>query len=110
LFRPGPNPARLARQLTRELSLSEAQSARIRSILEQRRGGVQRMHRDLREQARRRFVEEQGSLRSEIRAVLDTQQQAKFDALVSRGPEGFWPGPGRFLGAPPPEGPEPAER
>jgi hypothetical protein len=97
-LRHAPNPTRLTRQLTHQLSLSGEQSARIRSILEQRRGVVRHMHRDLREQARRRFVEEQGSLRTEIRAVLNAEQQAKFDALVSRGPEGFWPGPGRFPG------------
>lgn len=106
-FRGGPNPARLAGRLSRELSLTAEQSARVTAIFEQRRGQVRRMHRDLRAEARRRFVEEQGSLRAEIRAVLTPEQQAKFDELVARGPEGFWPGPGRFLSPAPPEPQEP---
>jgi Spy/CpxP family protein refolding chaperone len=106
-FRGGPNPARLAGQLSRELSLTAEQSARVQAIFEQRRGQVRRMHRDLRAEARRRFVQEQGSIRAEIRAVLTPEQQAKFDELLARGPEGFWPGPGRFLAPPPPEPEEP---
>jgi Spy/CpxP family protein refolding chaperone len=104
-FRGGPNPARLAGQLTRELSLTSEQSARVQAIFDERRGQVRRMHRDLRAEARRRFVEEQGSLRAEIRAVLTPEQQVKFDALLEAGPERLWPGPGRFLGRPavPPE-------
>ena len=32
-------------------------------------------------------------------------QQAKFDALVKAGPDRMWPGPGRFMGPPPPADP-----
>jgi Spy/CpxP family protein refolding chaperone len=101
-MRGGPNPARLADRLTRELSLTADQAQQVRDIFERRRGEVREMHRELRSQARRRFEEEQAALRSEIRTVLTPDQQAKFDALVRGGPDRVWPGPGRFLGPPPP--------
>ena len=98
-WRGGPNPARLAGRLTRELALTPEQSAKVQAIFESRRDKVRQMHRDLRADARRRFQAEQGALRGEIRAVLTVEQQAKFDALLQGGPERMWPGPGRFLGS-----------
>jgi Spy/CpxP family protein refolding chaperone len=97
----GPNPDRLADRLARELSLTGEQRTRVRDIFESRRGHVQQMHRELRADARRRFEAEQAALREELRKVLTPEQQAKFDAMVKQGPERLWPGPGRFLGAPP---------
>jgi Spy/CpxP family protein refolding chaperone len=104
-MRGGPNPARLADRLTRELALAPEQHARVRDIFDQRRDRVRRMHRELRAEARRRFEQEQASLREEIRGVLTPDQQAKFDALVKAGPDRMWPGPGRFMGPPPPADP-----
>ena len=104
-MRGGPNPARLADRLTRELALTPEQSARLRDIFDRRRDRVRQMHRDLRAEARHRFEQEQASLRQEIQGVLTPDQQAKFDALVKAGPDRMWPGPGRFMGPPPPADP-----
>lgn len=103
----GPDPDRLADRLARELSLDAAQQARVRAIFASRREQVRRMHQELRADARRRFAAEQAALREELRTVLTPAQQEKFDALVKQGPERLWPGPGRFLGRPPPPGAEP---
>ena len=100
--RGGPNPARLADRLTRELSLTPDQTQRVRDIFDRRRERVREMHRDLRTQARERFEQEQAALRTELRAVLTADQQMKFDTLVRGGPDRVWPGPGPFLGPPPP--------
>jgi Spy/CpxP family protein refolding chaperone len=101
-MRGGPNPARLADRLTRELALTAEQNARVRDIFDHRRDRVRQMHHELRAEARRRFEQEQAALRAEIRGVLTPEQQARFDALVKAGPDRVWPGPGRFLGPPPP--------
>ena len=67
-------------KMRQELSLSDQQAADVRTILDQTRND----YRALREELRPRFEEPRLRARTKIRALLNTEQQKKFDALVAQ--------------------------
>lgn len=75
--RPGgpPSPTRLIERLNRDLQLTEDQKARIQQIFDAREPALERTRREMRE----RMEQEQRELTAEIRSVLTSEQQPKFD-------------------------------
>ena len=67
-------------KMRQELSLTDQQAADVRTILDQTRND----YRALREELRPRFEEPRLKARTKIRALLNAEQQKKFDALVAQ--------------------------
>ena len=67
-------------RMRQELSLTDQQAADLRTILDQTRNE----YRALREELRPRFEEPRMRARTKIRALLNAEQQKKFDALVAQ--------------------------
>lgn len=67
-------------KMRQELGLTDQQTAEVRSILDQTRNE----YRTLREELRPRFEEPRMRARTKIRALLNADQQKKFDALVAQ--------------------------
>jgi hypothetical protein len=67
-------------KMRQELSLSEQQATAVRAILDETRNE----YRALRTELRPRFEEPRVKARARIRALLNAEQQPKFDAMVAR--------------------------
>ena len=67
-------------KMRQELSLTDQQAADVRTILDQTRNE----YRALREELRPRFEEPRLRARTKIRALLNAEQQKKFDALTAK--------------------------
>ena len=67
-------------KMRQDLSLTDQQTADVRAILDQTRNE----YRTLREELRPRFEEPRSKARTKIRALLNAEQQKKFDALVAQ--------------------------
>jgi Spy/CpxP family protein refolding chaperone len=67
-------------KMRQELSLSDQQATDVRAILDQTRNE----YRTLRDELRPRFEEPRLKARTKIRALLNADQQQKFDALVAQ--------------------------
>jgi Spy/CpxP family protein refolding chaperone len=67
-------------KIKQELSLTDQQATDVRTILDQTRNE----YRALREEMRPRFEEPRMRARTKIRALLNAEQQKKFDALVAQ--------------------------
>ena len=67
-------------KMRQELSLTDQQAADLRAILDHTRNE----YRALREELRPRFEEPRLRARTKIRALLNAEQQKKFDALVAQ--------------------------
>jgi Spy/CpxP family protein refolding chaperone len=67
-------------KMRQELSLTDQQAADVRTILDQTRNE----YRALREELRPRFEEPRMRARTKIRALLNAEQQKKFDALTAK--------------------------
>src|SRR5687767_11536667 len=67
-------------KMRQELSLTDQQATDLRTILDQTRNE----YRTLREELRPRFEEPRLRARTKIRALLNAEQQKKFDALVAQ--------------------------
>jgi Spy/CpxP family protein refolding chaperone len=67
-------------KMRQELSLTDQQATDVRTILDQTRNE----YRALREELRPRFEEPRLRARSKIRALLNAEQQKKFDALTAK--------------------------
>ena len=67
-------------RMRQELNLTDQQAADLRTILDQTRNE----YRALREELRPRFEEPRMRARTKIRALLNAEQQTKFDALVAQ--------------------------
>jgi hypothetical protein len=67
-------------KMRQELGLTDQQAADVRSILDQTRNE----YRTLREELRPRFEEPRMRARTKIRALLNADQQKKFDTLVAQ--------------------------
>jgi hypothetical protein len=78
----------LLRRLTRDLDLRPDQRDRVETVLKE--SGVEFAR--LREDIRPRFREIRTRTREQIRAVLDAEQQQKFERLTAegRGSTGWW--------------------
>jgi len=67
-------------KMRRELSLTDQQTASVRTILDETRNE----YRTLRAELRPRFDEPRQKARARIRALLTLEQQQKFDAMVAQ--------------------------
>lgn len=67
-------------KMRQELNLTDQQAADVRVILDQTRNE----YRTLREELRPRFEEPRLKARAKIRALLNAEQQTKFDALTAK--------------------------
>lgn len=67
-------------KMRQDLNLTDQQAADVRGILDQTRNE----YRTLREELRPRFEEPRLKARTKIRALLNADQQKKFDALVAQ--------------------------
>lgn len=67
-------------KMRQELSLTDDQTTQVRAILDETRNE----YRTLREELRPRFDEPRMKARAKIRALLNAEQQKKFDALVAQ--------------------------
>ena len=67
-------------KMRQELNLTEQQATDVRTILDQTRND----YRALREELRPRFEEPRLRARAKIRALLNVEQQKKFDALTAQ--------------------------
>lgn len=67
-------------KMRQELNLTEQQATSVRSILDETRNE----YRALRQELRPRFEEPRLKARAKIRALLDAEQQQKFDAMVAQ--------------------------
>ena len=67
-------------RMRRELSLTDQQATAVRTILDETRNE----YRALRTELRPRFEEPRLKARSRIRALLNPEQQQKFDALIAQ--------------------------
>jgi Spy/CpxP family protein refolding chaperone len=67
-------------KMRQELNLTDQQTTQVRAILDETRNE----YRTLREELRPRFDEPRMKARAKIRALLDPDQQKKFDALVAQ--------------------------
>jgi Spy/CpxP family protein refolding chaperone len=63
-----------------ELNLTESQTTQVRAILDETRNE----YRALRKELRPRFEEPRLKARAKIRALLDSEQQKRFDAMVAQ--------------------------
>ena len=66
--------------MRQELNLTDQQASDVRTILDQTRNE----YRALREELRPRFETPRLNARTKIRALLNAEQQKKFDALVAQ--------------------------
>jgi Spy/CpxP family protein refolding chaperone len=71
-------PEQIFERMRRDLDLDERQSAEVRRILDETRNE----YRSLRSEARPRFDATRQSARTRIRALLNPEQQKRFDARV----------------------------
>lgn len=102
----GP-PARMLEAFARELDLRSDQRQAIRAIFERRRQGMEQARLRMFEQCGKTLLDHQAEAEAEIRALLDPEQQARFDELRAHrqrwrprwgyGPQGHG-GPGGGLG------------
>jgi len=67
-------------KMRQELNLTDQQTTQVRAILDETRNE----YRTLREELRPRFDEPRLKARAKIRALLNTDQQKKFDTLVAQ--------------------------
>lgn len=74
-----PDAEQVTERIARRLSLTPDQKARVRRIMDD---SFQKM-KDLRDQVRPRFKEIRESARKDIRAILNPEQQAKFDKIAA---------------------------
>ena len=73
------SPEQVLEKMRRELDLDERQSAEVRKVVDETRNE----YRTLRAEARPRFDAIRQSARTRIRALLNPEQQKRFDARVA---------------------------
>jgi hypothetical protein len=83
----GPPPQVLLERLSRDLDLTSDQRAQLDVVLRASRDRVEQLQRDVRS----RFDEQQRSLHEEIRKILTSDQQTRFDRFIQEGRRGRGP-------------------
>lgn len=87
----GGNPADRLKQLTEQLSLTDAQQTKVKAIFTEQAAARKALAGDsaLSDQDRRaKNMELMRSTNAKVRAVLTPEQQAKFDKIAAGGPGG----------------------
>jgi hypothetical protein len=87
--RPGFFEARRAFALSRRLGLNASQQDRVRGIVEQHAERRRQLEREVFERCGDSLRAEQAAVDTEIRAVLEPDQQKRFDQMAKRR-ERFW--------------------
>lgn len=83
----GMNPERRVEMMQRRLSLSDAQTAQIRTIFSESRTKMEALRSDTsltREDRRSQMMTLHQGEQTKVRAVLSPEQQAKYDAMMER--------------------------
>jgi hypothetical protein len=90
-FPPGLRPPQTRlRALSRELDLTDAETSRVREILERHRGDRRMVWDEIVDKCGDPIRKQKAALDAEIRAVLSADQQRRFDALSKRQEERFF--------------------
>ncbi|MFA6091947.1 MAG: hypothetical protein WCU88_04925 [Elusimicrobiota bacterium] len=79
-FMRGPDPAKMASRLSKQLSLDARQHEALLTLLEGRRAQLDAM----RTEGHQKFEALRASTDAEVRKLLTPEQQPKFDALIAR--------------------------
>jgi periplasmic protein CpxP/Spy len=85
--RGGGDPAKQVQHLTKELNLNSDQQSKVKSILEDQQKQMQSLRADTSMQQadkRSKFMDLRQSSSSQIRALLNADQQKKFDAMKQK--------------------------
>jgi len=75
----GPRDERRFEEMKRDLSLTDEQAGQVRAVLDETRGE----YRALREKCRPQYDAARSAARARIRALLNPEQQQKFDAKTA---------------------------
>ena len=81
------DPARRTEMLTKKLNLNSDQQAKVQDLMKSEQSEFQKIHDDSslsREDRRSKMVEVHKSSKEQIRALLDSDQQKKWDDMQSR--------------------------
>ncbi|MGB0030959.1 MAG: hypothetical protein WBP77_07205 [Candidatus Sulfotelmatobacter sp.] len=82
-----PDPARRTAELTKQLNLTSDQQAKVLSVLQSERSQMESLHQDtsLSQQDRRtKMMDIRKTTDSQIRALLDANQQKKWDEMQAK--------------------------
>jgi hypothetical protein len=110
--RGAPDPARRTAELTKHLNLTSEQQPKVLAALQSQRSQMESVHQDssLSQQERRaKMMDIHQSTNTQIRALLDSTQQKKWDEMQARREQGMQnrhqgaPDAGSGQQAPPPQ-------
>jgi len=82
-----PDPAQRTRELTKQLQLNTDQQAKVQDILQSERSQMDNLHQDSslsQEDRHTKMMEMHKNTDSQIRALLDTDQQKKWDEMQAK--------------------------
>lgn len=82
-----PDPAQRAQELTKELKLTSDQQTKVQDILTSERSQMENLRQDTsqsREDRRAKMMDIHKTSDAQIRALLDPNQQKKFDAMQAK--------------------------
>lgn len=85
--RRGPDPARRTAELTRHLNLTADQQTKVRQTLETERSQMESVHQDTslsQPDRHAKMMEIRQNTEAQIRGLLDSTQQKKFDEMQAR--------------------------
>lgn len=104
-----PDPAQHAQMLAKHLKLSADQQTKVQTIFETEKSQMEGVHQDTtlsRDDRRAKMMDIHKSTEAQVRAVLDTNQQKKWDEMQAKREqwgEGHHHGQGGDQQAPPPQ-------
>ncbi len=85
--RHGPDPAQRTQELTRPLKLTSDQQAKVKDALQSERSQMESLHQDsslAREDRRAKMMEIHKTTDTQIRGLLDSTQQKKWDDMQAK--------------------------
>ncbi len=108
--RHGPDPSQRTQELTKKLNLTTDQQAKVKDALESEHSQMESMHQDSslsREDRRAKMMDIRKSTDTQIRGLLDSTQQKKWDGMQAQREQWMQHrhegAPGSDQQAPPPE-------
>ena len=99
-----PDPAERTKELTKKLKLNSDQQAKVQSTLESERSQMESLRQDSsmsREDRHSKMMDIHKSTDTQIRGLLDADQQKKWDEMQSKREQWMQ---GHHQGGPPPDG------